>query len=702
MIRSLAITLAALVVSSVLALAPGGSSTVYADEGMWVFNNLPLEQLRQKYGFTPPPGWVEHLRSSAVRFNSGGSGSFVSADGLVMTNHHVGADMLQKISSVDKDYYKDGFLARSREEEVKAPDLELNVLVGIEDVTERVNAAVKPGSDDAAAAVARRGAMATIEKESLEKTGLRSDVITLYQGGQYHLYTFKKYTDVRLVFAPEFDIAFFGGDPDNFEYPRYDLDVCLFRAYENGKPARPAHYLKWSPAGSNPGDLVFVAGHPGRTSRLFTVAHLEYLRDLSFPFTLELLHSREAFSLKYARRGPEQARQSKQDLFSYQNSRKARTGGLEGLRDPAILARKREAENELRARINADPAKKAAYGDAWDRIAGAQKVAAEIRLRLNFLESGIAFDSHLFSIARTLVRLAAEKVKPNPERLREYRDSALESLKLQLFSDAPIYPEYEKARLAHALAFWKSKMAGNDPMVERVLHGRTPDQAAEDLVDGSKLADVSLRKELAEKSLEQVAEQNDAMIKLVLAVDSDARALRKRFEDEIEGVHTAQYARIAKAVFAEKGASVYPDATFTLRLAFGTVQGYEVDGKTIPPFTNMGGAFDHARAHGDKPPYELPPTWIKTRAEGKLRLDTPLNFVSTADIIGGNSGSPVVDRDNQVVGLIFDGNIQSLVLDFVYDDRLARAVSVDSRAIVEALRSIYNAEGLARELTGQP
>jgi Peptidase S46 len=685
--------------ATALFLILGGGEIVCADEGMWVFNNLPLGKLQQKYGFTPPPGWVDHLRSSAVRFNSGGSGSFVSADGLVMTNHHVGADTLQKISSAEKDYYKEGFLAKSHAEEVRAPDLELNVLVAIEDVTERVNAAVAPGSDDGAAAVARRGAMATIEKESQDKTGLRSDVVTLYQGGQYHLYTFKKYTDVRLVFAPEFDIAFFGGDPDNFEYPRYDLDVCFFRVYEDGKPARPEHYLKWSPAGAHDGDLVFVAGHPGRTNRLNTLAHLEYLRDVNFPFTLDMLQDRERFLLGYSKIGPEQARQAKEDLFSYQNSLKARRGGLEGLRNSELMDRKRAAELELRARISADPAKKAAYGDAWDRIVAAQKVAREIRLRLNFLENGLAFDSHLFSTARTLVRLAEEKTKPNPERLREYRSSALESLQLQLFSDAPIYPEYEKAKLAHSLAFWQKLAGGTEPIVERVLRGRTPEQAAADLVSGSKLADVAIRKELAEKSVSELAASNDPMIKLALAIDVDARALRKRYEDEIEGVHTAQYARIARAVFAEKGATVYPDATFTLRLAFGTVKGYELGGKAIAPFTTIGGAFAHAQAHGNKPPYELPSTWIKARDERRLRLDTPLDFVSTADIIGGNSGSPVVNRNNEVVGLIFDGNIQSLVLDFVYDDSLARAVSVDSRAIVEALRTIYNAEGLARELT---
>lgn len=677
-------------------------TTALADEGMWVFNNLPLKTLKERYGFEPPPGWVEHLRSAAVRFNSGGSGSFVSPDGLVMTNHHVGADTLQKISTKDKDYYKDGFYAKTHAEEVKAPDLELNVLVDIADVTERVLAAVKPGTDDAAAATARRAAMATIEKEATDKNGLRNDVVTLYNGGQFHLYTYKKYTDVRLVFAPEFAIAFFGGDPDNFEYPRYDLDVCFFRAYENGRPAKPRHYLKWSAAGSKDGDLVFVAGNPGRTSRMLTHAHLEYLRDKSFPLTLEMLRDRESFLLEYAKRGPEDARRSKEDLFGIQNSRKARTGGFEGLNDKALMARKAEQEKVLRGRIAASPDKGQKYGEAWDKIAAAQKASAEIMLPNFFLERGAAFNSHLFTIARDLVRLAEEKAKPNSERLREYRDSALESLKLELFSEAPIYPEYETARLAHSLDYWKSKVGADDPILQRVLSGRTPEEAAKALVGGSKLADVAVRKALAEGGSAAIAECRDPMIKLALAVDADARKVRKRFEDEVEGVLTAQYQRIAKAHFEEKGTSVYPDATFTLRLAFGTVKGYTVDGKTIPPYTNVGGAFEHAKAHGDTPPYELPASWHKAREEGRLKLDTPLNFVSTADIIGGNSGSPVVNRDNEVVGLIFDGNIQSLVLDFVFDDRVARAVSVDSRAIAETLRDVYKVDALVKELTGQP
>jgi Peptidase S46 len=688
------VPLAVLVAGLVMAMS------VHADEGMWVFNNLPLDHLKSRHGFEPPPGWAERLRSAAVRFNNGGSGSFVSADGLIMTNHHVGADTLAKLGTATKDYYRDGFFAHDYKEEAKAPDLELNALVAIEDVTERVNHEVTPELDDARAATLRRQAMAQIEKEATEKNGLRNDVVTLYQGGQYHLYTYKKYTDVRLVFAPEFDIAFFGGDPDNFEYPRYDLDVCFFRAYENDKPAKIEHHLKWSKGGSKEGDLIFVAGHPGRTDRLNTLASLEFLRDIELPLRLDYLKSKEAFLLEYGRRGAEAFRQSKEELFGVQNSRKARIGGFDGLRDQAFMKRKAEVEADIRSKVQSSSAKHAtALAGAWDKVAGAQKVAGEIIKPYLYLERGYGFDSELFTIARHLVRLAVEKTKPNSERLEDYRESGLKSLEVKIFSEAPIYPEFEEAKLAHSLADWK-RVLPDDPLVERVLHGRSPAQAAKQLVEGSELASVSFRRNLAEDGLAAIEASHDSMIKLALAVDVGSRAVRKIHEDQVEGVERTNYALIAKAIFDEKGAAVYPDATFTLRLAFGTVKGYEVGGSEIPASTTIGGAFAHAAAHGNSAPYELPKSWIIARDTGKLKLDTPLNFVSTADIIGGNSGSPVVNRDNEVVGLIFDGNIHSLVLDFGYDDKVARAVSVDSRAIVEALRSIYQADRLVVELTG--
>ena len=665
------------------------------------FNNIPWKTFKEKYGFAPTnSGWADHLRLASVRFNSGGSGSFVSPDGLVMTNHHVGADTLQKISTKDKDFYKDGFLARIKADEVKSPDLELNVLIAIEDVTDRVNAEIKDGMSDAEVTLARRKATAAIEAESKKKTGLRSDVVTLYQGGQYHLYTYKTYTDVRLVMAPEFDIAFFGGDPDNFEFPRYDLDVCFFRAYENDKPVKVEHYLKWSVNGSKEGDLVFVSGHPGRTNRLNTAAHLRYLRDTDYPLQLEFLFDKERFLQDFGKQGAEQARQSKEDLFHVQNSRKARVGGLGGLKDEAFMDAKSRNEQALRDRVKADPAKQAKYGAAWDKIAEAQATAKEILKPYNFLERGQAFDARTFQIARALVRLAEESAKPNGERLKEYRDSARPSLELALFSEAPTYPEYEIARLAHSLAYWK-KTTPDDPRIEKVLQGRSPEEAAKALVNGSKLADVSVRKKMAEGGSRAIADSDDSMIQLAKRIDADSRALRKTREEAVDGVGASQYALIAKANFDDQGDKVYPDATFTLRLAFGTVKGYTVDGKAIPPFTTIEGAFEHAAKHGNTPPYELPPSWVEAKKRGRLNLATPLNFVSTADIIGGNSGSPVVNRDLEVVGLIFDGNIQSLVLDFGFDDKVARAVSVDSRAIVEALKKVYRADALVNELTGK-
>jgi hypothetical protein len=678
------------------------ATSVRSDEGMWAFNNLPLKQLKEKYGFEPTPQWIEHVQRAAVRFNSGGSGSFISPDGLVMTNHHVGADTLQKISTPEHDYYKLGFHAKSRGEEVPAKDLELNVVESIEDVTDRVNAQVKDGMTDADAEAARRRAIADIEKESLDRTGLRSDVVKLYQGGQYHLYRYKTYTDVRLVFAPEFDIAFFGGDPDNFEYPRYDLDVCFFRAYEDGKPARIEHFLTWSRQGTQEGDLVFVAGNPGRTSRLNTVAHLEYLRDTAFPFLLDVLHDREAFLSAFSKRGAEQARQAKEDLFGIQNSRKAREGGLKGLKDAEFFREKQTREQALRSRVAADAEQKRKYGDAWDRIAETERVAARTLPEYNFLERGLAFDSDLFRIARTLVRMAEEDAKPNADRLREYQAAGRKPLELQLYSEAPIYPEFEKARLAHSLAYWRDYYGRHHreapPLVEKVLQGRTPEQAAEALVNGTKLADVAVRRRIAEGGSQAIAESDDPMIALAKLVDPAAREVRKIREDQVEGAEASGYAKIARALFEEYGDAVYPDATFTLRLAFGVVKGYEQDGQWIAPYTTIGGAFEHAAKHGNQEPYKLPESWIEAKREGRLNLETPLNFVSTADIIGGNSGSPVIDRKGELVGIIFDGNIQSLVLDFGYDDRQARAVSVDCRAIIEALRSVYRADALLGEI----
>jgi hypothetical protein len=692
-----------------------------ADEGMWLFNNPPKRLLQEKYNFAPGDDWYVHLQRSSVRFNSGGSGSFVSADGLVMTNHHVGSDCLQKLSTKERDLIAQGFYARTPEEEIRCVDLELNVLQSIEDVTERITAAVKPELSPAEANLARRAAMNTVEKESLDATGLRSDVVTLYHGGLYHLYRFKKYTDIRIVFAPEKDIAFFGGDPDNFEYPRFDLDICFVRVYEDGKPAQIEHYLKWSPKGAGDNELIFVSGHPGRTDRLDTMAHIEFLRDKTFPNALRKLYRWEVILSAYSAESRENARRAQDDLFGIQNSRKARIGMLAGLQDPSILSRKRAEEQKLRQAVQESGGQKTEdgrqrtdsapssesrppssairpldLGDPWSDVTAALKVWDGIYYDWDLLEQHSAFRSKLFDIARTLVRLADESAKPNAERLREYRESNLESLKFELFSEAPIYEDLETVTLADSLSMLVEMKGMGDPLVQKVLAGKSPRERAAQLIDGTKLKSVEVRKKLAEAGGEAIRESDDPMIQLALLIDPAARSLRKTYEDQVEEPLRQAYAKLAAARFAIYGTEVYPDATFTLRLALGQVKGYMEQGKQVPPWTTFAGLYRRAEEQGNVPPFNLPPRWIERK--DRLDLDTPFNFVSTADIIGGNSGSPVVNRRGEIVGIIFDGNIQSLVLDFIYTEEEARAVSVHSAAILEALHKVYNTDRIVKEL----
>ncbi len=601
---------------AVMALA---AVAAHADEGMWLFNNPPKKLLQEKYGFDATAEWLLHLQRASVRFNSGGSGSFVSATGLVMTNHHVGADALQKLGSKEQDLIKTGFRAKTRDEEIKCVDLELNVLMSIEDVTARVSAAVTPDMDPAKAFQARRAVISTIEKESLDKTGLRSDVVALYQGGLYHLYRFKKYTDVRLVFAPEQDIAFFGGDPDNFEYPRYDLDICFFRVYEDGKPVRPEHYLKWSATGVADGELVFVSGHPGRTDRANTVAHLEYIRDRMLPRILDRLFRWEVLLSTYSERTEENARRARDELFGVQNSRKARLGGLAGLQDPAVMDQKRAEESKLRAAVAADPKLAKTAGPAWDEIAAALKVAASIQNDMEMLETGRAFRTEYFGIARTLVRLAEESEKPNAQRLREYGEASLESLKQELFSEAPIYDDLETLQLADSLSLFIEISGAENPLVQKVLAGKSPENRAAELIRGSKLRDVAVRKKLAEGGRKAIEASDDPMIRLALLVDGPARAVRKTYEEKVEEPTRQAYAKIADARFALYGSGTYPDATFTLRLAFGTVKGYTEAGKPIPPWTTLGGAYQWAQEHNNKPPFALPDIWLSAKTSWTSR-----------------------------------------------------------------------------------
>ena len=676
----------------IVTLTIGHSS---ADEGMWVYNQLPTKILKERYGFEPPAGWADHLMRSSVRFNSGGSGSFVSSTGLVLTNHHVAADTLAKISTTEHNYYRDGFLAKTLADEVPAPDLELNQLVEIVDVTDRVNKAVAAESADKAQA-ARQAAIANIEKESTEQTKLRSDVIPLFQGGAYHLYRYKKYTDVRLAFAPEFSIAFFGGDADNFEYPRHDLDMALFRVYENGQPAKIEHFLKWSAKGAADGELIFVSGHPARTSRLLTVDALKFQRDVRFPAMVNLLRRREITLQQFAADGEEFARRAKKDLFGVQNSRKRSVGQMQSLHDPRLFDAKKSAEVELRFRRVDSPGDALAY-DPWDRIAAANQHHAHLFKRQMLLETGAGFYSDLFSIARSLVRMAAEDEKPNEKRLAEYRDSGRESLKRRVFSPAPIYEDLERAKLTDSLAMLLEELQHEPDVLQKALAGKGPVARAAELVNGTKLKDVEERKRIAAGGWKAIESSTDSMIVLARDIDERVRFVRKEFETSVEEPERQAYGEIAKLRFAKFGTSVYPDATFTLRLAFGTVKGVDAGDTKSPAWTTMAEAFEHEAAHGGQEPWKLPRSWHDRQS--KLELATPLNFAGTADGVGGNSGSPVVNRAGEVVGLIFDSNIPALANEFRHSSDVGgRSISVHSAGMLEAMRKIYDAGKLADEL----
>ena len=677
-----------------------------ADEGMWLFNAPPLKQLKEKYQFEPTQQWLEHLQKASVRFNSGGSGSFVSANGLVITNHHVGADTLQKISDPQHNYLKDGFYARTQADEIKSTDLELNVLMSIEDVTARVDGAVKPGMTNEQASSARSSVIAAIEKESKDKTGLRSDVVTLYQGGAYHLYRYKRYDDVRLVFAPEQQIAFYGGDPDNFEYPRYDLDICIFRVYENGQPAKIDNFLKWNSHGPNDGELTFVSGSPGKTDRQLTMAELADRRDRGLPYALSMLKRRDVLLTSFAARSFENERRAKKDLFGVRNSRKAFDGYLAALLDPDIWRAIEAREQKLRDAITRDP-KLRSTSNAYDRIKNAKAEIVKNAPLYNYLEMEAprytayreprAFVSNLFKYARLLVRAVDERAKPNGERIPEFRDSARDSLELELFSTEPIYDDYEILRLTDSLTDFASQFGADDPLVKKVLAGKSPHDRAVELVSGTKLKDVAMRKDLYGRDAAALQAARDPMIDLARLVDGPAREAKKIYDTQDE-IKKQAYSEIAKARFATEGTGSYPDATFTLRLSYGTVRGYEQDGKQIPAFTEFAGLYQRSTEHDNRPPFDLPKRWIDKKAS--LNLATHFNFVSDPDIIGGNSGSPVVNKANEFVGIIFDGNIQSLVLDCIYTDTQSRAVSVDSAAITEALRKVYDARPLVDELEG--
>ncbi|TAM82968.1 MAG: S46 family peptidase [Acidobacteria bacterium] len=667
-----------------------------ADEGMWTFDSPPLTQLKDRYGFTPTEAWLDHVRLSSVRFNDGGSGSFVSPHGLVLTNHHVALFQLQKLSTPEHDYASKVFYARTEAQELKCPDLELNILMSMENVTARVMEAVKPGMTDADALRARRAEIAKIQKESLDATGLRSDVVNLYLGSEYWLYRYKKYTDVRLVFAPSQQIAFFGGDPDNFTYPRYDLDFALFRVYESGKPIESNNYLRWDAKGPVADALVFVPGNPGSTGRQDTVAQLQVLRDKTFPLVIQIINHRLAVLEQYSAQGPEQARQAASSIFFLQNSLKAYDGMENGLRNPELMAKKEDEEKDFRARIAANPEWQREYGGAWNEIAHAQNEMAQNLKPYRFRSISGAT---LANEALTIVQYVQQVQKPDGERLPGFHESQLTSLRFQLFSPAPSYLPLEQAMLTGVLRQSSEELGPADPFVRAALQGKSPEEAASEAFAATRMGDAAFRKSLVEGGVAAVDSSNDPLIALARRINPEALAMIKWHEDKVESIETRAGEEIGKARFAVYGKSTYPDATFTLRLAYGTVKGYPMNGTEAPPYTTFYGLYDRTHSFGLKPPFNVPELWMKS--ESKLDLKTPLDFVTTCDVVGGNSGSPVINRDASVVGVIFDGNIESLVGYFVYNGKDNRSVAVATTAIIEALRKVYDAGPLADELEGQ-
>ena len=677
------------------ALVAAGTLGAHAEEGMWTFDHFPTQAVKKTYDFAADQAWLDHARLSSVRLAGGCSASFVSAHGLVQTNHHCAHSCIEQLSTAQKDFIASGYLAAKPEDEIKCPEIEVNQLVGISDVTARITAATQ-GKADAAFAQALKAEKAAIAKEcSGDDANLRCDVVELYQGGVYDLYKYRRYQDVRLVFAPEMDIAFFGGDPDNFEFPRYDLDVSYVRVYQDDKPLdTSANFFPYAKGEPQDGELVFTVGHPGHTDRQDTVSELTYQRDVAIPRFLIYGSEMRGMLTQFSAESAEHARIANGLLFGIENSLKARKGHFRALVDSQIIPNHVKGEAELSKKVGSDPKLKKAYDGAVSDIA---KVMAAFRAKSDryvFTEGGYGFRSDLYSFARGLVRHAEESKKPNAERLQEYTDSAFPALKQRLLSTAPVYPELDKATLTFTLTKLRENLGPDDAFVKKVFGSKSPKQLAEELVDGSKLADLDKRKALLDADPATIAADPDPMLAFFRLIDPDLRAVRKDYEDNVDAPLQKAHAEIAKARFKAEGTSVYPDATFTLRISYGAIKGYDQAKGHVDPLTRIGGAFTRATGAA---PFALPQSWLE--AKDKLDLGKVFDIASTNDIIGGNSGSPLINKKGEVVGLIFDGNIQSLGGDFGYDGATNRAVSVSTGALKEALDKIYHADRIVKELS---
>lgn len=677
-----------------MAAAAFSSGAAFADEGLWTFDNFPAAAVKAKYGVTIDQAWLDHVQHAAVRLSTGCSASVVSPDALVLTNQHCISDCIQALSTPQQDYIKSGFIAASRREERLCPGVQAEILTSISDVTGRINRAVagKTGPDFVKS---RDAAITAIEQEDCagRAATLRCQVVTLYQGGQYKLYTYHKYSDVRLVFAPEFATTFFGGDPDNFNFPRYDLECSFVRLYEQGQPVRTPDHLRWSPSAPKDGEPVFVAGNPGSTQRQSTADQLSFLRNIQLPQTLLRYSELRGRLIRFGEEGPEQARVATPELFDIENSYKERYAQLLALDEPGFIEAKHEADLSLKARVDADPRLKAIVGDPWSEIAQAEKVNGDIYAAYELLERAPATGSDLYSYARALVRAAAERRKPNGERLPDFTDSNLPLVEKDLTDAKPIDPKLEQLELEFWLTKVREYLTADAPETHLMLGKDSPEELSRRLAS-SRLIDPEFRKQLWAGGWAAVSASDDPLIRYLIATDPAARALRKTYEEKVGGPVERAQARIAKARFAIYGTSIYPDATFTLRLSYGKIAGWTVHDQTVPPFTYFKGLYERATG---QPPFQLTQRWID--AQPKLNPETVFNISSTNDIVPGNSGSPLINAKGEVIGTVFDGNIYMLGGTYAYDGRLNRGVSVSTAAITEALDKVYRDRELMKELS---
>lgn len=686
--------------SVALGLSVAASFPVAADEGMWTFENFPRATVQQKYGVEVTTDWLNRIQRSITRHETGCTGSFISPQGLVLTNHHCVMDCLADLSSSSNDYVGDGFVANARNQELKCQGEILSVLIETEEITDKINKATA-GLSDAKANETRKSELSRLEADCAaaskknRKTGpLACEAVNLYQGGQYFLYKYKRYDDVRMAFAPHDAIAAFGGDPDNFNFPRWALDFSLLRAYENGKPASTPNHLKWRIEGPKTGEPVFVAGHPGTTNRLWTTAQLKLYRNTVIPAYLIRNTELRGRMIQWSKTGEEPARITQETLLFLENGLKVYRGLHRALLSDGLMAQKTQQEQALRTKTQGD-ARFSDLGDPWMQIERAQERYRQIYDRYAYLELAHGFNSKLFSQARWLVRGAAERAKPNHERLREFADSNLQKVQTNIYNDAPIYPEYERLTLSFSLDKMRENLGPDDPLVRKLLSSESPDTLAKKLIEGTQLADPKVRRALWDGGAAAIAASNDPMIALVRDIDQDARTLRKTYEDEVQAPTTVAQEKIAKVRFAASGTDTYPDATFTLRMSYGAVQSWNERGAEVPNFTRLNRLYERTTGSA---PFALPKVWLDARS--KLDPDTPFNYVTSNDIIGGNSGSPVIDAQGRVVGLAFDGNMHSIAGSYWYDAESNRMVAVHPQIMITTLRDVYGVKALAEEIAG--